>query len=101
MTVVSIVLGTLILLQLHIFICGCSSPADTDSSKEPPGRWLYSAKCASCHSLISPQEHTRETWVHYVHKYGKQMTDSEKQQVIEYLASKAAVDIKIENKTND
>ena len=90
MTFLVIVFISALMLQSYLFICGCSTAPERGSSTDQSDQLLYSAKCGSCHYLISPQEHDIETWVHYVHKYGKQMTDEEKQQVIDYLESKAA-----------
>lgn len=81
-----------ILLQLYMLICGCSSPPPQSHLTSNPNKRLYSAKCGSCHRLLPPQDYSAETWVHYVDKYGKQMTDQEKQQVLNYLKSNAAPD---------
>jgi mono/diheme cytochrome c family protein len=88
MTITLIVVSTLMLLQSYLFICGCSNPADTGTSTVQTGRWLYSANCGSCHGLLAPEEYPIGTWEHYVDKYGKQMSDQEKQQVLNYLGAK-------------
>jgi len=84
-----------ILLQPYLFLGGCSTPATPDQSTNSPGQPLYSAKCGSCHRLLPPQDHTAPTWRHYVDKYGKKMTAEQKQLVLDYLTSNAAISQKI------
>ena len=79
-----------VLLQLYLFLYGCSSPAERTSPVDSSASSLYSAKCSSCHRLLPPQDHTIETWRHYVDKYGKTMTDEQKQQVLDFLRHNAA-----------
>lgn len=79
-----------ILLQSYLFLCGCSTPANSVSSAESARKALYSAKCTSCHRLLPPQDYTIDTWRHYVEKYGKEMTGHEKKQVLDYLELYAA-----------
>ena len=74
------------LLQLYLFLYGCSAPANLSSS---PEQALYSAKCGSCHRLLPPPDYTLAVWQDYVDKYGKKMTDLEKQQVLNYLQQDA------------
>jgi len=78
-----------VLLQLYIFICGCSTPAAVSL---PSGKSLYNAKCRSCHRLLPPQDHTADTWRDYVNKYGKRLPEADKQQMLDYLEQNAAVD---------
>ena len=74
-----------ILLQSYLFICGCSTPANSVNPPESAAKSLYSSKCTSCHSLLPPQDYTVDTWRLYVDKYGKKMTQMEKQTVLDYL----------------
>lgn len=77
-----------LLLQLYIFMYGCSSTAGTDIGT--PGRSLYASKCASCHRLLPPQDYTAEQWRHYVDKYGEKLTPEQKQVILDYLRPRAA-----------
>jgi hypothetical protein len=77
-----------ILLQSYLFICGCSNPAS--SSETANGYSLYASKCGSCHRLLPPQDYTTDHWRLYVDKYGKKMTQLEKQTVLDYLEPRAA-----------
>ena len=88
LTVIAGVTG--IVLQSYIFICGCSSPANPVDPAELSAKRLYSAKCASCHNLLPPEDYTYQEWRYYVDKYGKKMSDLEKQQVLNYLEKRAA-----------
>ncbi|MCH7557927.1 MAG: cytochrome c [Planctomycetes bacterium] len=49
------------------------------------GKMLYHAKCSSCHNIIEPSSHDKETWEIYVDEYGQKMTAKEKQAVLQYL----------------
>lgn len=48
-------------------------------------KMLYHAKCSSCHNIIEPSSHDKETWEIYVDEYGKKMTAEEKRAVLQYL----------------
>jgi hypothetical protein len=48
-------------------------------------KMLYHAKCSSCHNIIEPSSHDKETWEIYVDEYGKKMTAEEKRTVLHYL----------------
>jgi hypothetical protein len=47
---------------------------------------LYSRKCSSCHHLIEPDRWDRETWHHYIERYGRKLTVEEKHRLLYYLA---------------
>ncbi len=49
------------------------------------GQMLYHAKCSSCHNIIEPSSHDKETWDIYIHEYGQKMTAEEKRVVLQYL----------------
>ena len=74
-------------LQLCIFIYGCSAPANLSVS---PEQSLYSSKCASCHRLLPPQNHTAAVWRDYVRKYGRQMTETQRLELLNYLEKNAS-----------
>jgi len=50
------------------------------------GEIMYGRKCSSCHNLIEPSRFDKEQWKYYVDKYGKKMTNEEKQLLLDYLA---------------
>ena len=80
-----------ILLQAYLFLYGCSNPANyTVTADAPSAPLLYSAKCASCHRLLPPEDYSAQTWRHYVDKYGKKLTDVQKQQMLDYLIVNAS-----------
>ena len=62
-------------------IHGCKSMAVQMSD----GEKLYGSKCSSCHNIIEPSRHNKETWQKYVEEYGKKMTTEQKQLVLQYL----------------
>jgi hypothetical protein len=62
---------------------GCQSLAKDFSASEI----LYSSKCSACHNLIEPGRFGYETWSVYIEKYGKEMTDKEKQLLLDYLTN--------------
>lgn len=70
-------------LQSCLFLGGCSMLAEQTSA--PSQLPLYASKCGACHRLIGPDEHDEATWKHYVEKYGKKLTDDEKQEILNYL----------------
>lgn len=74
-------------LLLYLFLSGCSAPAERPLM--PAGQALYSAKCASCHRLLPPKDYTADVWQVYVVKYGKQMTESQRQEILDYLSKNA------------
>ena len=79
-----------ILLRSYLFICGCSTPANSGDVAESSAKTLYSAKCGSCHRLLPPQDYTSDQWRLYVDKYGKKMTQLQKQTVLDYLEQRIA-----------
>ena len=79
-----------ILLQLYLFLYGCSTPSDMAAPVSSPDHSLYSAKCGSCHRLLPPQEYSAQTRRHYEDKYGKNLTAAQKQQMLNYLTLNAA-----------
>jgi len=68
-------------IGLFMSIHGCQSMAVQMSD----GERLYRAKCSSCHNIIEPSRHDRQTWQKYVDEYGRKMTIEEKRLVLQYL----------------
>lgn len=77
-----------LLLQSCILMYGCSNTAG--SSVTADGYSLYASKCGSCHRLLPPEDYSTERWRLYVDKYGKKMTQLEKQTVLDYLQQSTA-----------
>ncbi len=71
----------LVAIGLFALSYGCQNMAVEISG----GEMLYLAKCSSCHNIIEPSHHNKETWEIYVDEYGKKMTAEEKQAVLHYL----------------
>ena len=65
-----------------LLIYGCHNMAKPMGK----GEIMYSRKCSSCHNLIEPSLFDKEQWQYYVDKYGKKMTNEEKQLLVDYLA---------------
>ncbi len=76
-----LLLWLLVAIGLVALSYGCQNMAVEMSG----GEMLYLAKCSSCHNIIEPSHHNKETWEIYVDEYGKKMTDEEKQAVLQYL----------------
>lgn len=50
---------------------------------------LYRAKCAACHKVYPPRKYTYQKLQVYVTRYGKGLTDEERQRLLEYLKENA------------
>ena len=66
-------------IGLFMLINGCRSMMMEMSD----GEKLYRSKCSSCHNIIEPNLHDKETWQKYVEEYGKKMTIDEKRLVLQ------------------
>jgi len=66
---------------LFALVYGCQNMAAEMSE----GQVLYHAKCSSCHNIIEPSRHNKETWDIYLSKYGQKITAEEKQLLLHYL----------------
>jgi len=66
---------------LLTLIYGCQSMVFQMSD----GERLYRAKCSSCHNIIEPSRHDRQTWQEYVDEYGRKITIEDKQLILQYL----------------
>ncbi|UCG57177.1 MAG: hypothetical protein JSU70_20210 [Phycisphaerales bacterium] len=77
----NILISLLLVTGLFLFVnsCGQMMTDMTDAER------LYRAKCSSCHAIIEPNRHDEETWRLYVDRYGKKMTDEQKQTVLQHL----------------
>ena len=76
-----LLLWLLVAIGLVALSYGCQNMAVEISG----GEMLYLAKCSSCHNIIEPSHHNKETWEIYVDEYGKKLTAEEKQSVLHYL----------------
>ncbi|MHC4175407.1 MAG: hypothetical protein ACYTBX_03095 [Planctomycetota bacterium] len=68
-------------IGLLALIYGCQNIAVEMSY----GKMLYHAKCSSCHNIIEPSRHDKETWDIYVSEYGQKLTTEEKRLLLQYL----------------
>ena len=73
LTVSVIILGS-------IFLNACNEQMQNISPEEK----LYRSKCSSCHSTLIPSEYDYSTWNEYTEKYGKNLTQEEKQLLRQY-----------------
>jgi uncharacterized protein YeaO (DUF488 family) len=73
-----------VVLQSYLFLYGCSIPVE--QTQKTSHSALYASKCGACHRLINPHEHDRQTWEHYVEKYGKRLSAEQKQLLMDYLS---------------
>jgi len=69
-------------IGLFALVYGCQNMAPEMSE----GQILYRAKCSSCHNIIEPSRHDKETWDIYVDKYAQKITAEEKRSLLQYLA---------------
>jgi mono/diheme cytochrome c family protein len=66
----------------------CSTNGLMANSEMTPGEKLYRARCGNCHRLRGLHENTAKEWALSVEKYGRKMSSSQKQMVLEYLVAK-------------
>jgi hypothetical protein len=64
------------------FIAGCLPEEQKQLSE---GEKLYRAKCTSCHRLLPIEDYPLEKFQEYIGKYGKEMTDEEKEILLETI----------------
>jgi mono/diheme cytochrome c family protein len=79
----------LFIAMLATAACAGVGRGGTGSSQ---GERLYRAKCASCHRLRQPDEHTIEGWERGLAKHGPQahLTDDEREAIRGFLLANAA-----------
>ena len=57
-----------------------------ESNQLPTAQKLYSSKCSSCHRLIPPEKHTPAEWKLYIDRYGKKLTNDQKNALLTHLS---------------
>lgn len=71
--------------------CGTLSPergtASYPEKEENRAEITYKAKCSSCHQLLPVKNYDANKLIKYMNKYGKNLTDEEKQTLIDYFKS--------------
>lgn len=76
-----------------ITFSGCGTLSSEMGTTSGPGKeeikaeTLYKAKCSSCHQLLQVKNYDANKLIKYMNKYGKAMTDEEKQTLTEYFQS--------------
>jgi hypothetical protein len=65
-----------------LFFGGCLPEEQKQFSE---GEKLYRAKCTSCHRLLPIEDYPLEKFEEYIGKYGKEMTDEEKEFLLEMI----------------
>ena len=68
-------------IGLFALVYGCQNMAAEMSE----GQVSYYAKCSSCHNIIEPSHHDKETWNIYVDKYAQKITAEAKESLLQYL----------------
>ena len=77
------------ILASVIFLLGCMTAAKQVNAGARDPDLLYRAKCAACHRVYPPQKYTYQKLQAYVTKYGKGLSDEERQRLLEYLKENA------------
>ena len=77
------------ILASVIFLLGCMAAAKQVNAEARDPDLLYRAKCAACHRVYPPQKYTYQKLQAYVTKYGKGLSDEERQRLLEYLKENA------------
>ena len=85
-----------ILLGVAALICvaACESVQNMPDPEQQPieyGRYLYEAKCQTCHELYDPREFRQKTLRRYVRKYAARagLKRDDRPYVVDYLVANA------------
>jgi len=61
------------------------------------GRKSYTQRCAECHALVPPAEHSPEEWPRYIQamikKQGVELSATEQDQILRYLSAASAIPV--------
>ena len=79
----------MIALALVMFLAGCTATTRPINTETQGPDLLYRAKCAVCHRLYPPENHTYQKFQAYVTKYGKGLNAEERQRLLGYLKENA------------
>lgn len=90
MRILTIILGLAALASL----AACAGLQNVPPRDEQPleyGKYMYEAKCQSCHALYDPREFRARTFVRYVKKYGARagLKREDRPYVTDYLVANA------------
>lgn len=72
-----------------MFLLGCIAAVKQINAEARDPDLLYRAKCTACHRLYPPRNYTYQKWEAYVARYGKGLSDEERQRLLEYLKENA------------
>lgn len=76
-------------LVFAMLLVGCTSTTKQANAETPGPDLLYRTKCAVCHRLYPPRNHTYQKFQTYVTKYGKGLSAEERQRLLGYLKENA------------
>ena len=79
-------------LASMMFLFGCIAATKQLNAEAQDTDLLYRAKCTACHRLYPPQNYTYQKSQAYVARYGKGLSDEERQRLLEYLKENAKQD---------
>lgn len=77
------------ILASVMFLFGCTAATKQINAEARDTDLLYRAKCTACHRLYPPQNYAYQKWDAYVTRYGKGLSDEERQRLLEYLKENA------------
>lgn len=72
-----------------MLLSGCMAAAKPVFAEAQDPDLLYRAKCTACHRLYPPRKFTYQKFEAYITKYGKNLSDEERQGLLDYLKENA------------
>lgn len=79
----------LVVLISAMFLIGCVATTKQVNAQAQDTDLLYRAKCTACHRLYPAQNYTYQKFQIYVARYGRGLSDEERQRLLEYLKENA------------
>lgn len=78
-----------VVLVSVIFLIGCVAMTKQVNAQARDTDLLYHAKCTACHRLYPIQNYTYQKFQIYVTRYGKGLSEEERQRLLDYLKENA------------
>lgn len=78
-----------VVLVFIILLSGCMTMTKQVNTATRSPDLLYRVKCAACHRLYQPQNHSYQKLQTYVTEYGRGLSTEERQRLLEYLKENA------------
>ncbi len=76
-------------LGFVMLLFGCMAATKPAFAEERDPDVLYRSKCTACHRVYPPQNYTYQKSLAYVTRYGRSLSDEERQRLLEYLKENA------------